>query len=288
MMASTLGCGAGRPSGKPSQGEGVEDFPTPQSQSRMVEGVGLAPPCILGASQQGCHGWASTATGGPVPFVKSMTCTYSVPEIPVAIADGNPPTVLYLYCQVVGGAATGTLSPSVFGQMAPQIAIGADFDTCGQTRPSGPIQWYMQAMYFWDSNGKPQCLGGPIFPVSIGASVTSVIEWDTANQLWLLSITDGTNTSSQSVKAPSDPTGSLQEHQWSDFTSIRPGASFEIWNGVSTGSYPLNEWQLQTTFEQSSVPIAPLLLQMIPKASDSNAMSVACSSTSLCTWEPPK
>lgn len=268
------------------------------------------PPCTLGATEQACHGWTNTivdggsvafTTGGsaPIPdgssgpFLQSMTCTYNVPDVPTQAAAGTPATVLYLYCQIVASDPNQAVVQA-FGQLAPQIALGSNFDPCGQVRPSGPLQWYMQAMYFWRSpDGTGQCVGGTIYPVAVGAQVTSTIDWDAANGWWELSITDGANTSSQTVEAPSSPSGENATMSWSDVAAVVPGGSFEMWNGVETGSYPSDAWTMATMFEAlpnaSTTPFPPMVpvTTESPTKTDSNATTVTCTPDSVCTWAPP-
>lgn len=261
----------------------------PQELSTAHSDSSGVPACAIGASVQHCHGWVNTnVRSGAIPFVQSMTCSYSVPDIPSAMSQGSPATALYLYCQIVANEPSDPALEKAFGQMAPQIAIGSNFDVCGQPRPTGSPRWYMQAMYFWESSTQGVCVGGTIFPVEVGAYITSVIEWDALNGWWNLSITDGVNTSVQIVKAPSDPNGTNASHRWTDFSSIRPAGSFELWNGVVRGSYPANEWQMQTSFTTlPDHPIAPASLQMIERGNNTNAMSVSCAENNRCTWLPP-
>jgi hypothetical protein len=267
------------------------DAPSPDVVPRSTLGsTSSDPACTLGASSPSCHGWVNTLVeAGTVPFVQSMTCTYNVPEKPTASAStatSEYPEVLYLYCQIVGGGENA----DEFGQLAPQIAFGADFDVCGQPRPSALYEWYMQAMYFWKapSATKGQCVGGEIFEVEVGATITSTIEWVPAQQWWQLSITDGTNTSTQTVEAPQAPDGQNATMNWSDFTVIVPGGSFEMWNGTEVGDYPADDWNMTTSFEQlPDTPIDPSYLQMVWAGDSTNATSVSCDAQSACTWSPP-
>ncbi len=301
VALGTAGCAAGSAtatpaptslsSGQDGDGAATTDPPSPDVVPRSTLGSESSEPaCILGATSPSCHGWVNTLVeAGTVPFVQSMTCTYNVPEKPTAVAStatSDDPEVLYLYCQIVGAG----VNAGEFGQLAPQIAFGADFDVCGQPRPTAGAQWYMQAMYFWmaPSATKGQCVGGEIFEVAVGATITSTIEWVPTQQWWQLSISDGTNTSTQTVEAPQAPDGQNATMNWSDFTVIVPGGSFEMWNGTEVGDYPADDWNMTTSFEQlPDTPIDPAHLQMVWTGKTTNATSVSCDAQSACTWSPP-
>lgn len=132
-----------------------------------------------------------------------------------------------------------------------------------------------------------RCLGGEIHPVAVGARITSRIEWDVTNAWWQLSITDGTNTSVETVEAPGDPSGADPTTSWSEFTAIVPGGSFEAWNGVDAGDYPANDWVMTTTFATlPDTPVAASAWQMVSVGRESKPTRVTCSAP-VCTWTAP-